>query len=195
MGPQLKPRGVDIETAIEFRDGQYFVLAVNVLDIDWITLMRWVTFAYSKNTSLALGQSRGKLSPQSKKKKTTEGLRARAKRAIAGLRSRFPSRNEVSAKVLCSDATLGHSSSLIHRLYGNAQVIVYVLYTMYHQVHAAVSVPILRLCYYLFLRYAMNKFILNAVTDDIFRYVEEKGMEMQVGTFLVFCCASSLASF
>lgn len=27
----------------------------------------------------------------------------------------------------------------------------------------------------------MNKFILNAVTDDIFRYVEGKGMEMQLG--------------
>merc|ERR1719253_1257080 len=47
-------------------------------------------------------------------------------------------------------------------------------------VHEFLAVPLLKVSY-LFFRYSINKFILNVVTDDIFRYVEEKGMEMQLG--------------
>ena len=47
MEPQLKPRGVTIQTIIEYREGQYFVLAVNILKIDWILLMKWVAVQVS----------------------------------------------------------------------------------------------------------------------------------------------------
>ena len=40
MVPQMKLRGITIETEIEYRVGAYFVLGVNINEIDWITLMR-----------------------------------------------------------------------------------------------------------------------------------------------------------
>lgn len=40
MTPRLKRRGVFIETEIEYRVGAYFVLAVNILRVDWRRLVR-----------------------------------------------------------------------------------------------------------------------------------------------------------
>ncbi|KAL7542728.1 hypothetical protein ACHAXR_012261 [Thalassiosira sp. AJA248-18] len=152
--PQLKPRGVDIQAVIEYREGQYFVLAVNILEIDWVRLMAWVAEQQVANPNISLGQSRKTYvpgaSPQKKKKK--EAIQDRAKAFLANMRHRFPSRNEVVA---------------------------YHLFFMY-RIHVFIAVPLLRL-WYLFMKYPVNKFILNAVTDDIFHYVEKKGMEMQLG--------------
>ena len=125
---------------------------MNIVEIDWVLLMKWVVMQQTIDPTVALGRSRSimKLPAKQKKKKVT--LQTKAKDFVIWIKQRFPSRNEVIA---------------------------FVLYTL-HNVHEYISVPILRLCYVLFMRYAVNKFILNAVTDDIFRYVEKKGMEMQV---------------
>jgi Tfp pilus assembly protein PilZ len=40
LTPRLKRRGVFIETEIEYRLGAYFVLAVNVLRVDWRRLVK-----------------------------------------------------------------------------------------------------------------------------------------------------------
>lgn len=40
LTPRLKRRGVFIETEIEYRVGPYFVLAVNVLRVDWRRLLK-----------------------------------------------------------------------------------------------------------------------------------------------------------
>ena len=39
MGPSLLSRGVKIQTDIEYREGAYFVLAVNIRSIDWKLLL------------------------------------------------------------------------------------------------------------------------------------------------------------
>lgn len=131
-----------------------FVLAVNIVEIDWVLLMKWVVMQQTIDPTIALGRSRSVMKLPAKKKKKKVTLQSKAKDFVIWIKQRFPSRNEVIA---------------------------FVLYTLYN-VHEFISVPILRLCYFLFMRYAVNKFILNAVTDDIFRYVEKKGMEMQVST-------------
>lgn len=41
MAPQLKRRGVKIETEIEYRVGPYFVLAVNIKSIDFTKLIKY----------------------------------------------------------------------------------------------------------------------------------------------------------
>ena len=133
-----------------------FVLAVNIVEIDWVLLMKWVVMQQTIDPTIALGRSRSVMKLPAKKKKKKVTLQSKAKDFVIWIKQRFPSRNEVIA---------------------------FVLYTLYI-VHEFISVPILRLCYFLFMRYAVNKFILNAVTDDIFRYVEKKGMEMQVSMVL-----------
>jgi len=40
LTPRLKRRGVSIETEIEYRVGPYFVLAVNVKEIDWVRIVK-----------------------------------------------------------------------------------------------------------------------------------------------------------
>jgi hypothetical protein len=41
MAPQLKRRGVIIETELEYRVGPFFVLAVNIISIDWTKLIQY----------------------------------------------------------------------------------------------------------------------------------------------------------
>ena len=126
---------------------------MNIVEIDWEKLMKWVAIQFNNqsNQSFALGQSRRKITKKKKKKKAT--IHSKVKDILTDIKQRFPSRNEVVG---------------------------YILYRMYN-IHVLIAVPLLRICYFLFLKYAVNKFILNAVTDDIFRYVEKKGMEMQLG--------------
>jgi len=41
MVPRLKKRGVRVETEIEYRVGAYFVLAANIMHVDWVKLMSY----------------------------------------------------------------------------------------------------------------------------------------------------------
>ena len=52
-----------------------------------------------------------------------------------------------------------------------------VLSVFYH-LHWAISVPLCTLLYKSFLRTSINLFIVTAVTDDFFAYVEQRGMEI-----------------
>lgn len=70
------------------------------------------------------------------------------------------------------------------------EVIAYVLATFY-QLHFFISLPILQLLYALGQKTIVDSYILHVVSDDIFRYVEKKGMEMQ----LEICGRSSQATF
>merc|ERR1712194_886733 len=63
MEPQLKPCGVTIQTVIEYRDGRYFVLAVNIIDVDWLLLMKWVA---ERNCAVTLRRSPKDLYPGDK---------------------------------------------------------------------------------------------------------------------------------
>jgi hypothetical protein len=159
MGPQLQLRGVAIQTEIEYRSGQYFVLAVNVLHIDWILLFdhtakqlargkrRW-----QREQRLREQRSPSVIAASAASKETPKKRRRSFKGLLIATRMRFPSRNEVVAQFL----------ALMDRF------------------HFIISLPLVNILYYTFCKYMVDKYILTVVTDDIFRYVEKKGMEMQL---------------
>lgn len=142
MEPQLKHRGVSILASIEYREGQYFVLAVNILEIDFQLLMTWVAKQQQTHPNLALGQSRRWQGDATQAKKKKQTIQYRIKAFLTNMRQRFPSRNEV------------------------IQSILFYMYRMQHvSVLGLLVVPILQMSYFLFLKYAVDKFVLNAVTD------------------------------
>jgi len=121
---------------IEYRESQYFVLAVNIIEIDWILLMKWVALQQVEIASLRKRHSFGwGDDPNAKKKEKT--IQKKVQDVLVKIRRRFPSRNEVVASFLLFMAAAP----------------------------AIIANPLLRILYFLFIRYAVDKFILNAVTD------------------------------
>ena len=155
LGPQLQLRGVTIQTEIEYRSGQYFVLAVNVLHIDWRLLFDHTAkqLARRRKKWLNVRQKRFSVIGSSVTAKEIPKKRRRPFREILlATRSRFPSRNEVVAQFLA----------------------------FMNQLHFIISLPLINILYYFLFKYIVDFYILTVVTDDIFRYIEKKGMEMQL---------------
>lgn len=161
IGPRLAQRGVSIQTDIEYRTGPFFVIAVEFVNIDWILLMEYTAKQWARQRREQITRDQQKLH-QSVKDSTTSGGDGAAeedkkkkfdvRKILKELRRYFPSRNEVVVYLLAS----------------------------FYQLHFFISLPILQVLYALGLKYAVNKYILRVVSDDIFRYVEKKGMEMQL---------------
>ena len=163
MPPQLEQRGVTIQTEIEYRVGQYFVLAVNVLQIDWILLMdhtqkmlarrrtKWIRDQRMRLEKDSLVEKVGKDRWKNKYgrdgggggKKKTRNKKKSFHEFLVAIRRRFPSRNEVVA----------HFLTLMNRL------------------HFIIAIPLLHLCYSLFFKYAVDKYILTVVTDGMFDFL------------------------
>ncbi len=147
MGPQLEIRGVSIHTEIEYRVGPYFVLAVNVLDVDWMVLME-----HTHNMVLKQRRQRAKdqrirkannasigngISEDIAKKKKGKTVKQR----IFQIRQIFPSWNEIVAQIL----------AFMHRL------------------HFLLTLPLLHTFYFFPpIKYLVNRFILAVVTDGMF---------------------------
>ncbi len=161
IGPRLEQRGVSIQTDIEYRTGPFFVIAVEVNNIDWILLMehtarQWARrkreWVRDQRVRESVAASKRRLENDEDDEKKTKKKRSLPEILIAIRRRYFPSRNEVIA---------------------------YLLASFYH-LHFFISLPILQVLYALGLKYPVDKYILRVVSDDIFRYVEKKGMEMQL---------------
>jgi len=161
IGPRLEQRGVSIQTDIEYRTGPFFVIAVEVKNIDWILLMEHTARQWARRKREWVRDQRVRESVAASKLRleNDEGAENKTKKKrslpeilIAIRRRYFPSRNEVIA---------------------------YMLASFYH-LHFFISLPILQVLYALGLKYPVDKYILRVVSDDIFRYVEKKGMEMQL---------------
>ena len=159
LGPQLQLRGVTIQTEIEYRSGQYFVLAVNVLHIDWIQLFDHTAKQLARGRRKWLKEKKLReqhrpsvVAASVKARETPKKRRRTLKEVLIAARMRFPSRNEFVAQFL----------ALMNKL------------------HFMISLPLINILYFFFCKYMVDKYILTVVTDDIFRYVEKKGMEMQL---------------
>jgi len=160
IGPRLEQRGVSIQTDIEYRTGPFFVIAVEVNNIDWILLMEHTANQWARQKREWIRDQRVRQSVAASEKhlgnkdteKKTKKKRSVPEILIAIRRRYFPSRNEVIAYLLAS----------------------------FYQLHYFISLPILQVLYALGLKYSVDKYILRVVSDDIFRYVEKKGMEMQL---------------
>mmetsp|Transcript_2 Transcript_2/g.3 ORF Transcript_2/g.3 Transcript_2/m.3 type:complete len:967 (+) Transcript_2:75-2975(+) len=151
MAPQMKKRGVTIETEIEYRVGPFFVLAVNVQKIDWIKLIKYTH-----------------RDVEERKKKWREEVQ----------------RNGNQETAATGEANSTERKSVSKYLYMLCQltrfeILGQFMSWLYH-VHWVISLPICTVLYVL-IPSTVRTYLLQSVTDEIFYYVEEKGMEMEIG--------------
>jgi hypothetical protein len=157
--PRLKRRGVTIETEIEYRVGPYFVLAVNIKSIDWRKLIK-TTY-------------RDVLKRQARWKDELD------------TKQLVPTHDKNAVDIVVSKATLWRQKLVAFpgRLY-NISIFDAIAYTMaflYRYTPWLVSLPICWVAYsVLGLGSEIRQFILVSVADEIFKYVESKGMEMDI---------------
>ena len=163
LGPTLKSRGVTIQTEIEYRQGAYFVLAVNIENIDWRLFMRHT------NQEVRDRRRRWRES-QARRNDTLSKSLINRDGGNAKIEADYPEKN-FGWRVL----------RVMHRFYlPSFYDCIGMCLAGLHYVHWIISVPICIVCYYLFLGQVMKRYILTSTTDDIFNYVEKKGMEMNL---------------
>lgn len=164
LGPTLKSRGVTIQTEIEYRQGAYFVLAVNISKIDWRTFLRHT------NQEVRDRRRRWRESLARRNDALTKSLINRDGGDAKTEDDYYPEK-DFGWRVLRA----------MHRFYlPSFYDCIGMCLAGLHYVHWIVSVPICIVCYYLFLGQVMKRYILTSTTDDIFTYVEKKGMEMNL---------------
>ena len=163
LGPTLKSRGVTIQTEIEYRQGAYFVLAVNIEEINWRLFMRHT------NQEVRDRRRRWRESMARRNDALTKSLINR-NGGDAKSEADYPEK-DFGWRVL----------RIMHRFYLPSfyDCIGMCLSGLYY-IHWIISVPICMVCYHLFLGQVMKRYILTSTTDDIFNYVEKKGMEMNL---------------
>ena len=147
MAPQLTPRGVSVETEIEYRVGPYFIIAVNVLSVNWAMFMR---YSHKDN----LDRNKKWAQKQSRREKLRQGTAEEGKAADA---------DEEPSK-------LKRAIQYIHRLRHLTlfDVIAKSLAWLHH-LPWIVSVPICWAMYHGFLRATMRRYIIYTVTDGKLR--------------------------
>ncbi|KAL3906036.1 MAG: hypothetical protein SGARI_004182, partial [Bacillariaceae sp.] len=144
LTPRLKRRGIFIETEIEYRVGAYFVLAVNVLRVDWRRLV--------KMTNRDVRERRAKWIKEAEADDAKEGVK------------RF----------------YGPLSSLIRLSRMTSIEILGQFIAVLYYFHWSIYTPICLFLYHFGLGEMFRKYFLSSVTDEIFYYVERKGMEMNI---------------
>lgn len=152
LTPRLKRRGVTIETEIEYRVGPYFVLAVNITTIDWRRLIR-ATYN-DVNIRKAKWKEDNRQDAADEQEEASKCFLRRWMKSFQHLvsMSKFMSKFDVLAQFLA---------------------------WLYH-FHWTIYLPICLVSYYTVLGPIIRSFIITGVTDEIFFYVEEKGMEMEI---------------
>ena len=140
IGPQLKRRGVRINTEIQYRVGPYFILAVNVEKIDWIKLIKFTHKSDMKRRrAWEEGHDRREELNETEDDNESNGWLAQLIRTVDAIRS-----------VTAIDFI--------------AQMLAWLYY-----VHWSVSVPICVLAYRVLMPSRMTKYILSTVTDGTYR--------------------------
>lgn len=144
LTPRLKRRGVFIESEIEYRVGPYFVLAVNIVRVDWKRLVKMTNRDVAERTAKWL-----KIAESDDAK---EGV----------VRRHGPIKNLMRLSRMTSMEVL-------------AGVLAFLYYT-----HWVIYTPICWFLYTFLIGETFRKYFLSSVTDEIFYYVEQKGMEMNI---------------
>eukprot|EP00977_Amphora_coffeiformis_P019387 scaffold7213_cov166-Amphora_coffeaeformis.AAC.3 len=160
LTPRLRRRGVTIETGIEYRVGPYFVIAINITQLNWERLIKAThkEVTQRKQKWHEMGEC-DSYDQNSKDDKETEKLRERLRQ--------FPViRN-------CAECFMQMRS--LTRYDVLAQLLAWC-----HNLHWVIYQPICLALYYTFLGHAIRQFILSSAADEIFYYIEQKGMEMEM---------------
>jgi len=153
LKPKMKRRGVTIETEIEYRVGPYFVLAVNITSIDWGKLIK------ATHKDVLLREERWATQKQQKALEDGKGE---------------PVEKGGLGKIQTFCAMFRHFSRLT-----KFDMIARVLAWLY-SCHWIIYLAFCYFHYYTFMGSTVRAFIISSVTEEIFYYVEEKGMEMEI---------------
>mmetsp|Transcript_833 Transcript_833/g.1322 ORF Transcript_833/g.1322 Transcript_833/m.1322 type:complete len:971 (+) Transcript_833:90-3002(+) len=151
MAPGMKKRGVTIETEIEYRVGPFFVLAVNVQKIDWIKLIKF----------------------------THKDVQEREKKWREELERNRQQENESTGEIVAAQRKSWSKYMYMLCQLTRFEIFGQFLSWIYH-VHWIISLPICTVLYVL-IPSTVRTYLLQSVTDEIFTYIEEKGMEMEIG--------------
>lgn len=144
MVPRLKRRGVIIETEIEYRVGAYFVLAVNVKSIDWVTFLK-----YSKRDQDLRRQ----------KWKEEQGRREKLREGTAD-EGKADSANEEPSKV-------SRMIQLVQRVRSiTAFEVLASCLAWLDYLPRVISVPFCWIMYHCFLKATMKTYILSTAADS-----------------------------
>uniref|UniRef100_A0A7R9W4M1 VASt domain-containing protein n=1 Tax=Pseudictyota dubia TaxID=2749911 RepID=A0A7R9W4M1_9STRA len=168
MAPRLKKKGVSIETELEYRVGAYFVLGVNINAVDWVVLMKYTHKEVEDRKRRWREEKKRHQSVEAEDGKDGDSDGKEAKKADKGKGRRIMYRLYIP--------------TLLELI---AQCLAWL-----HRVHWIISIPTCHIWYFL-LSNKMRQYILASTTDEIFQYVERKGMEMEMEV----CEAWKQASF
>lgn len=140
--PQLRRRGVLIETEIEYRVGPYFVLAVNVKSINWIRLMKFT------HRDVAIRRRKW-----AKQREERRGHIAND----PGHENSGGSNQETRLQSFTRNC-----NGILHA--SEVEIVAWCLSWLYH-LHWIISIPICWISYHTFLRSTMRRYVLTTVTD------------------------------
>ena len=157
LTPRLRRRGVSIETGIEYRVGPYFVIAINITQLDWEKLIKstYKEVAQRKQKWHEMEEEGGDDNSESESNKLRDRIQ------------KWPIiRNCAECFVQMSRLT-------------RYEVLAQLLAWCYH-LHWVIYQPICLALYYTVLGHAIRQFILSSAADEIFYYIERKGMEMEM---------------
>jgi len=171
LGPQLELRGVSIETQIEYRVGAYFVLGINVKSINWINLIE-----HSHKEVIDRNQRNA-----AEELEKNEKLISQKQRKSLVLPNKDSDAEEEEKEIKAMDKMKGRIHDIIQTAKSTtvSDVVAVVLAQMYY-LNWIFVIPICAIAYRCGLRSIVDRYILNSVTNDIFQYVEKKGMEMNL---------------
>jgi hypothetical protein len=147
LTPRLKKRGVVIETEIEYRVGPYFVLAVNIISVDWRRLVK---------------MTHRDVEIRNKKWQDENDEEAEGESRSSGVIVNFVRFALRTTKLTKFDVL--------------AQTLAWFYY-----LHWVIYTPICWILYHFLIAKTFREYFLSSVADEIFYYVEEKGMEMDIG--------------
>lgn len=173
VGPQLKSRGVTIESELEYRVGAFFVLSVNILKIDWVVFMEHVHREMTARRkrwekSLARKKMDEEKAEEDIKDDTESNSSDNKGRSLSSMLS-FIQERVAKQMPLCFSSRVPSKFEMLGQFLA-----------LLHHFPALLSVPLCTFFYVCFFRSIVHTYIVTMVTDDIFRYVENKGMEMDL---------------
>ena len=159
LTPRLRRRGVKIETAIEYRIGPYFVIAINITQINWGRLVQATFKEVTRRKQ------------KWKEEEDNDEVDGEAEdKEVATWRERV---QEWPFIRYCTECFVQ-----IRRL--TRFELIAQLLAWCHHLHWVLYQPILIALYATFLGHAIRQFILSSVADEIFYHIEQKGMEMEM---------------
>lgn len=160
LTPRLRRRGVTIETGIEYRTGPYFVIAINITHLSWERLIK-ATYkeVMQRKQKWHEREEEENHDHEGKEDKETDKLKERLQQ--------WP--------VIRNCAECFAQMRRLTRYDVLAQLLAW----CYH-LHWVIYQPICVALYYTFLGHAIRQLILSSAADEIFYYIEQKGMEMEM---------------